>query len=43
MTLETTSPVEKIVRIATVLREHGIPFAFGGAIARNYYAEPRLT
>lgn len=34
---------EKILRLSRTLAAGDIPFAFGGAIARNYYAEPRLT
>lgn len=43
MTSETTPLADKILRVTTTLTEGAIPFAFGGAIARNYYAEPRLT
>lgn len=43
MTRESLTPAEKIVRVADALTRRGIPFAFGGALARNYYAEPRLT
>lgn len=34
---------EKLLRVVRTFREQGVPFAFGDAIARNYYAEPRLT
>ncbi|MBI2761440.1 MAG: hypothetical protein HYX51_08455 [Chloroflexi bacterium] len=43
MTREAVTAADKILRVATALTDHAIPFAFGGAIARNYYAEPRLT
>jgi hypothetical protein len=35
--------IDKIARVADALGRAAIPFAFGGAIARNYYTEPRLT
>jgi len=34
---------DKILQVARTFTQQGIPFAYGGAIARNYYAEPRLT
>ncbi len=34
---------ERVTRIAEALSAAQIPFAFGGAIALNYYAEPRAT
>jgi len=34
---------ERVLRVARALREAGVPHAFGGAIAYNYYGEPRLT
>jgi hypothetical protein len=34
---------EKVVSLARVFEESEIPFAFGGALALAYYAEPRAT
>lgn len=34
---------DRVALIARALTEAGIPFAFGGAISLNYYAEPRAT
>ena len=34
---------EKIVLIASALTRESVPFAFGGALALAYYAEPRAT
>lgn len=34
---------EKIVAIHERLEQAGLPYAFGGAIALNYYREPRAT
>lgn len=34
---------DRLLSIAAALDDAKIPFAFGGAIARNYYAEPRAT
>lgn len=34
---------EKVVRLSCVLERHGLPYAFGGAIALNYHREPRST
>ncbi len=36
-------PAEKIIQLNAALAHHAIPFAFGGAIARNYYADIRTT
>lgn len=33
----------KVVSLNEALREQGIPYAFGGAIALNYHREPRST
>jgi hypothetical protein len=39
-----TTLVEKILRLDDDLREHGVPHAFGGALALAYYTEnPRGT
>jgi hypothetical protein len=35
--------VQKIASLAEALRSAGIPFAFGGAIALGFHAEPRAT
>jgi len=43
MTNEATPLSGKILRVSEALTAAAIPFVFGGAIARNYYAEPRLT
>jgi hypothetical protein len=43
MTTASLSFLEKIIHVSAALERAGIPFAFGGAIARNYYTEPRLT
>ena len=37
------TPAAKLIQLTDALTSAGIPFAVGGAIARNYYAEPRLT
>jgi hypothetical protein len=37
------SLADKVVALAHVLRASDIPFAFGGALALAYYAEPRAT
>lgn len=34
---------EKVIRLHQTLEEHGIPHAFGGAIAVDYYRIPRAT
>lgn len=34
---------QRVTRLAEVLSAARIPYAFGGAIALNYYAEPRAT
>lgn len=34
---------EKVLQLNEALRASGIPYAFGGAIALNYYREPRST
>lgn len=36
-------PAEKIIQLNAALAHHAIPFAFGGAIARNYYADIRTA
>jgi hypothetical protein len=41
MTDETLD--EKVVALGATLREHDVPFAFGGALALAYYAVPRAT
>lgn len=43
MTNQQTPLADKVLQVTEALTERGVPFAFGGAIARNYYAEPRLT
>jgi hypothetical protein len=39
----TASLPEKVLLIEEGFRQHGIPHAFGGAIALAYYATPRAT
>jgi hypothetical protein len=34
---------EKVLRLSAALEDHGLPYAFGGAIALNYHREPRST
>lgn len=34
---------DKVTLLSQVLRARGLPHAFGGALALNYYAEPRAT
>jgi hypothetical protein len=34
---------DKVSLLSRVLRARGLPHAFGGALALNYYAEPRAT
>ena len=43
MTRESVTAADKILQVNAALSNAAIPFAFGGAVARNYYAEPRLT
>ena len=43
MTRESVTAADKILQVNAALSDAAIPFAFGGAVARNYYAEPRLT
>jgi hypothetical protein len=40
---ELATPAEQIIILNQALTEAAIPFAFGGAIARNYYADVRTT
>ena len=41
--MATISLSEKVLLLEEGLRQHGIPHAFGGAIALAYYATPRAT
>lgn len=35
--------MERVIQVADALEDAGIPYAFGGAIALTYWAEPRAT
>jgi hypothetical protein len=43
MTTNAPSLPEKVVSLARALEQADLPFAFGGALALAYYAEPRAT
>ncbi len=43
MTASEPGLADKVVALADAFRSHEIPFAFGGALALAYYAEPRAT
>ncbi|HYL51038.1 MAG TPA: nucleotidyl transferase AbiEii/AbiGii toxin family protein [Acidimicrobiia bacterium] len=43
MTTNVPTLPEKVVSLARALEESELPYAFGGALALAYYAEPRAT
>jgi hypothetical protein len=43
MTTAEPGLADKVVALANAFSSHDVPFAFGGALALAYYAEPRAT
>jgi Nucleotidyl transferase AbiEii toxin, Type IV TA system len=43
MTTSEPGLADKVVALANAFSSHQVPFAFGGALALAYYAEPRAT
>ena len=43
LSLLGNSMLDRMLRLDSMLKESGVPYAFGGAVALCYYMEPRAT